>query len=68
MRNQVESVRAIILMDVEFDDLVCGKCKSVIYPDEVICPVCGVVNDVANAIPKREAEVFPSMAKGGKNG
>lgn len=59
-KRSQETVRAYYLKDGD-EELACGKCKSIIYSDEEICPVCGTRNDINNAIHTTVAAVFPQV-------
>jgi predicted amidophosphoribosyltransferase len=57
-RNQM--VKAYYIKDGD-EDLACGKCRSIIYSDETICPVCGATNDINNAVHVRARDIFPAV-------
>jgi hypothetical protein len=51
--------KAILLTDTEFDNLICGHCKSVLYGyDEVICPCCGGRNNFDHMQEMTEEEFY----------
>ena len=56
-----EIVLAISLIDSKQGDFVCGKCRSMITMDETVCPVCGIENDIQNAIEMESKDVFKAV-------
>ena len=55
-------VQAIILTDAKYDNVVCGKCFSILLGfDEEVCPVCGAFQDFDNVVNKMTTEIFPEV-------